>query len=199
MPTVFTKSYAAPPVERREILRYAGARDEDGILAGTLDECLGIALPVLSYRVCFCELAIKSEGTVTDLGFARVASASLAKNLGGCTHVLVLAATLGVELDRMIARYGAISPAKALLLNAIGAERIEALCDAFSADVAREYGARGFVTRPRFSPGYGDLPLTLQRELLSLLDAPKRIGVFLNESLLMTPSKSVTALVGIGE
>ena len=51
---------------------------------------------------------------------------------------------------------------------------------------------------PGFSPGYGDLPLDLQREIFAALDCPKRIGVSLNESLLMSPSKSVSAIIGLG-
>ena len=51
---------------------------------------------------------------------------------------------------------------------------------------------------PRFSPGYGDLPLSLQRDIFRVLDCPRKIGLTLNESLLMSPSKSVTAIVGLG-
>ena len=53
--------------------------------------------------------------------------------------------------------------------------------------------------RPRFSPGYGDLPLELQKDVFRVLDCPRKIGLSLNESLLMSPSKSVTAIIGIGK
>ena len=49
----------------------------------------------------------------------------------------------------------------------------------------------------RYSPGYGDLPLTLQPQLLSLLDAARQIGLTLTDTCLMTPRKSVTALFGL--
>ena len=81
------------------------------------------------------------------------------------------------------------------MLQAFGAERIEALCDVFCRDIGKELGVR---TGPRFSPGYGDLPLDAQKMIFSVLDCEKRIGLFLNDSLLMSPSKSVTAFVGIG-
>ena len=80
-----------------------------------------------------------------------------------------------------------------MFFQAIGAERIESLCDAFCAE--RE--AEGLRLRPRFSPGYGDLPLELQRDLFRGLDCSRKIGLTLNESLLMSPSKSVTAIAGI--
>ena len=50
--------------------------------------------------------------------------------------------------------------------------------------------------RPRFSPGYGDFPLTAQRDIFAILDCPKRIGLSLNQSLLLSPTKSVTAVIG---
>ena len=56
----------------------------------------------------------------------------------------------------------------------------------------------GLAVRPRFSPGYGDLPLALQREVFAALDCPRRIGLTLSDSLLMSPTKSVTALIGAG-
>ena len=49
----------------------------------------------------------------------------------------------------------------------------------------------------RFSPGYGDLPLDVQRPLFAALDVPRKIGVSLTDSLLMAPSKSVSAIIGI--
>ena len=79
-------------------------------------------------------------------------------------------------------------------MQALGAERIEALCDAFCDSLISE---KGVLLRPRFSPGYGDLPLEVQKDIFSLLECHKRIGVSLNESLLMSPSKSVTAFVGL--
>ena len=80
------------------------------------------------------------------------------------------------------------------MMQAVGAERVEALCDAFCEQFRRE---NGVGLRPRFSPGYGDLPLAAQRELFALLDCPRKIGLTLNESLLMSPTKSVTAFAGI--
>ena len=130
-----------------------------------------------------------------DLTFARTQSVSLRDHLDGCEEVLLLGATVGLELDRLINRYSRVAPAKALMLQAIGAERIEALCDAFCHELGVELSQCGEM-RPRFSPGYGDLPLELQRDIFRVLDCPRKIGLTLNDSLLMTPTKSVTALVG---
>ena len=130
-------------------------------------------------------------------GDTCVDSHDLAVALRGCERVVLFAATVGHTIDRLIARYGKIAPSRALLLQAIGAERVEALCNRFCDELAKEARARGLATRPRFSPGYGDLSLELQRELFRILDCPRRIGLSLNQSLLMSPTKSVTALVGL--
>ena len=107
-----------------------------------------------------------------------------------------MGATVGIALDRLIAKYSRISPAKALLLQALGAERIEALCDTFCDDIQK---AHKIALKPRFSAGYGDLPLDTQNSIFGLLNLPKNIGLTLNDSMLMSPSKSVTAFIGIQE
>ena len=102
--------------------------------------------------------------------------------------MLLFAATVGLELDRLIARAQSGAPARALLLQAIGAERIEALADAVGGPTpGRTRRSAALAVRPRFSPGYGDLPLALQREIFAALDCPRRIGLTLGGSLLMTP------------
>ena len=183
-------------VNRQEILRYAGVREETPELSALLEEALSELLPTLTGKVCWQEFPLTIRDGELDLGFARTGSASLARTLAGCDRILLFAATLGLGPDRLIARYSRLSPAKALLLQAIGTERIEALCDAFCRTMAE--AQPGSTLTPRFSPGYGDLPLALQEDIFRVLDCPRKIGLTLNGSLLMSPSKSVTAIVGMG-
>jgi hypothetical protein len=183
----------APPLSRGEIRRYMGQPVRDAETDALLEECLARSLGVLTYRVCFAHCPLAASGDTLSLGFAEVQSADLARHLDGCASVLVFAATLGVGLDRLILRESRRSPAHALCLQAIGTERIEALADRFCADEAARLGP----LRPRYSPGYGDLPLSFQTEIFRALDCPRRIGLTLTESLLMSPTKSVTAVVGV--
>ena len=148
--------------------------------------------------MCWCEVSLRREPEGVDLGFTRTDSKALSRCLAGCGGAVVFAATVGMGLDRLIHRAQATSPARALMLQALGAERIEALCDAFCRDLAAQAAERGLAARPRFSPGYGDWPLEAQRDIFRLLDCPRRIGLTLNNSLLMSPTKSVTAVVGLG-
>ena len=192
-------AYAAPPVDRREIIRYMGAKELTEELEALLDECLVEAEGRLRYSVCWQEIPVTVTGNTVELGCMAAESTSLANRLAGCDRAVLFAATVGLELDRLIARYSRLQPVKGLIFQAIGAERVEALCDAFSADVRRWAQEMGCCTRPRFSPGYGNVPLTLQTDIFRLLDCSRKIGLSLNSSLLMTPSKSVTAVIGIGQ
>jgi cobalamin-dependent methionine synthase I len=132
--------------------------------------------------VCYCEL---TKSAFLERILVANESGSLARFLEGSERVTVFAATVGLGVDRLINRYVSVSPVKALLFQAIGAERIEALCENF----CKELGLK-----KRFSPGYGDFALAAQREIFSLLGCEKRIGLSLTDSLLMTPTKSVTAI-----
>lgn len=192
---MITKTYNEPPFCEREILRYAGCKSPDSEILSLLHSCLNEVREKLSYQVCYRELSVRAEDSLCDFGFFRLKSKHLAQNLEGCSNVILFAATVGIQIDRLIAKYGRMSPSKALMMQAIGAERIEALCDAFCEELAAE---KGVALRPRFSPGYGDLSLTAQKDIFAILECGKRIGLFLNDSLLMSPSKSVTAFVGIG-
>ena len=197
--TVLVQTYAAPPVDRREIIRYMGARELTEELSVMLEECLREVEGRLSYRICWRELPVSTDACGVELGTIKVPSASLARNLECCHRAILFGATVGLEMDRLIARYSRLQPVKGLMFQAIGTERVEALCDAFCADLCREAAAEGKTLRPRFSPGYGDLPLELQKDIFRELDCSRKIGLSLNGSLLMSPTKSVTAIVGIAD
>ncbi len=193
MSVIVQKNIALPKICEREVLRYAGVRGDDG--SPTLfSECIAEAADIFEPMVCYTELSLKIVGELCDFGGFSVKSKSLAKALFGCEKVLVFAATVGMPFDRLSAKYIRLSPAKALLLSSLGTERIEAVCDAFVSEYSKKNGVKLTM---RFSPGYGDLPLDVQKEVFAVLDPYKNIGVALGGSLLMTPTKSVTAFVGI--
>ena len=193
--TILTKTYSASPIDEKEILRYAGGIADDNTIK-LLNECINEALDCITYKVCYHKLPVKINGDLCDFGVFNVQSKNLATNLSGCNSVIIFGATVGIGIDRLITKYSHISPAKALMLQAFGAERIEALCDDFCKDIQNTFKTQ---LKPRFSAGYGDLPLDTQKQIFSLLNLPKNIGLTLNDSLLMSPTKSVTAFIGMQE
>ena len=134
MTVVTIKNYPAPPIDEREILRYAGCKEAETDVLDLLHACLDEVRNKLVYRVCYTELPLAVTGDTCNLGAFSVQSSCLAKHLMGCARVLLFASTVGIEIDRQIVKYGRLAPSKALMMQAIGTERIEALCDLFCAD-----------------------------------------------------------------
>ena len=156
---------------------------------GSLRVCSCRAFATRSFPFCIPRAALKSAAC----RFAPTRSLCLCD----CDSAVLFVATVGGAPDRLMAKYSHVSPAASLAVSAVGSERVEALCDLFCAELAAENATRGRVTVQRFSPGYGDLPLSVQRDIFSVLAPHKHIGVMLGDSLLMSPSKSVSAIVGI--
>ncbi len=121
----------------------------------------------------------------------------IARFLEGCTHAVLLAVTLGMENERELLRARALGPVQELMTDACASSMAEEAARAASAEVERRAAEAGFRCTRRFSPGYGDLPLSLQPEMLRLTGADRMLGVQTAPSFLMTPMKSVTAVVGL--
>lgn len=191
------------PVNRAEMLRYAGI-PLTAAKKGTPDD--------LAMQADWAVAQVKGQivnkigylaGNLTwdEDGFPVLPfpqkSEYLKKNLRGCDRFVMFAATVGAGMDRLIRRYEVSDAAKGVLLQGLGAERVESLADAFNKVVSDEAGKCGYKTHPRFSPGFGDLPVTVQKDFLATLDAGRRMGITLSESCLMAPSKTVTAVIGL--
>ena len=184
------------PFDEKEILRYAmlpsfAPKPEEL----PLQECLKAAKGAAQCRAVWRRYPLIQDGDTLDLGFARTDSRDLKQHLEGCGEILLFACTAGAETDRRIARAKLLSPARSLLMHAIGAQQVEGGCDRLCDRLARQFPDR--LLTDRFSPGYGDLTLEMQRDVMAALDCGRTVGITLTDSLLMTPSKSVTAIIGM--
>ena len=186
------------PFDEKEILRYAmlpsfAPKPEEL----PLKECLEAAKGAAKCRAVWRRYPLRRNGEELDLGFARTDTRDLRQHLEGCSEILLFACTAGAEMDRRIARAKLLSPARGLLMHAIGAQQVEGGCDRLCQRLAELFPDRQLTDR--FSPGYGDLPLAMQRDVMEALDCGRTVGITLTDSLLMTPSKSVTAIIGMKE
>ena len=123
-------------------------------------------------------------------------SKALSIRLAECREAYLACGTLGAAFDAYHRRISVRSGADALIVQAIGAAAIEKVMDGIEDSIRAEL-APGESLVTRYSPGYADFPLAEQRTLLGLIDAPRRVGVTLTDSLLMAPSKSVSAVIGV--
>ncbi len=187
-------------LSEKEVLRYLGYRTHaaDERTRQMIHEVTLAAEAEIQPKSVYMELPLRilSENEV-QIGATVFKSQKLSRHLCGCERILVFAATLGAGADRLLRRFSAANSAQAAVAQAVLAAMTESYCDSVCESIAQQEEQNGWYLRPRFSPGYGDLPLTAQRDLFRLCDITKRIGIALTDSCLMLPTKSVSAFIGL--
>lgn len=187
-------------VDTSEVLRYMGCPPEKagGELRALVEDCAGELLSVVRPRWAWREVALthEAEGVRLESGLL-LPGTDLKSHLAGCRRAVVFCATLGAETDALIRRCEQRDMGRALALDCCASAAVEELCDRIELELQGKFPGCFFPYR--YSPGYGDLPLQVQGELLELLDAPRRVGLCATESCLLTPRKSVTAILGVSE
>lgn len=174
-----------------EAVRYLGdARVKmNDTMEALLKECeeqvLSVAEPKYLYKIIDlpCEELIMGE--------------DIQKHLAGCQQAVLLCATLGVGIDRMLRIEQVKDMSKAVVLDTLASVAIEQVCQKFDAFIAETFPDR--YQTFRFSPGYGDYPIEMQKYFLTELNAPKKIGLTTNDNYLLIPTKSVTAVCGLSD
>jgi 5-methyltetrahydrofolate--homocysteine methyltransferase len=183
-------------LNRTDALRYMGygTREPDSQTSALLDKCERELLRAIDGKYVYRVFSL-TDGQIPDSKF-RLDGYSVKKHLQGCTKVIFLCATLSDTVDRLIRIKQISAMAEAIVVDALASAAVEQVCDLAENEILQEFPNLEHTWR--FGLGYGDFPLTGQSKFLDILDAPKRIGVCVNESLLLTPTKSVTCVIGLG-
>lgn len=137
------------------------------------------------------------EGEVLEGSGVTLPGRTAGRMLAECGQAVLLLCTLGAPFETMLRAEQARDMARAVMLDACGSAWVEAGCDAAERKISALFP--GLYLTDRFSPGYGDLPLSLQGAVCAVLDARRRLGVQVTDSFLMNPSKSVTAIIGLAD
>ena len=207
-------------VNRKEVERYLGYKginEIDEEVSKRIDECIADmqqqVAPKYTYKTFPIEWKFsfklvpdadgkgshKEKSVTCEFAGIKVSSGNLLKNLDGCAEIVLMAVTLGPAPDMLVRRAEVRDMLKAYTYQAVGAAMAEAWCDEINEKIVNEAKERGLFVRPRFSPGYGDFPLEVQKDFERILEMPKTVGITLSDSLLMTPTKSITAVIGLTE
>lgn len=186
-------------IRTKEAVRYLGygrhAIDERTLemIQDSFQELEQVANARFVYR--FFEIIKKNQNELTIGGF-KIQSENLSKNLKDCKQAIMFCATLGPSVDLLIKKYSVSDMSKAVVLQACAAAFLEEYCDKMQEQIADALDD-GLYLRPRFSPGYGDFSIFHQKELLEITNASKQIGLTMTDGYMLTPSKSITAVMGI--
>lgn len=187
-------------ISRREIARYLGYRREqpDPSVSGLIEDCIGELTRECSPKSVHQIFPLQTDGSAhIRIGTMDFISEQLARNLRACDQVILFAATLGSAADTAVRRASLRDMSRSVVMQAAAAAMIEAYCNDVQDEIRGEMLSRGLYLRPRFSPGYGDCPLSLQKDITRMLDTSRRIGLTLTEDHLLVPMKSVTAFIGL--
>lgn len=184
-------------LNENEILLYLGYRGQEypaevkAQIGRCVREVLAAAVPRLIWRRFPVNgayfLALPLEGK------------DIRELLEGCQEAVLMAVTLGQGIDRLLAKSSVSNMADAVIMDACASTAIENVADNFEADLRKELEADNLYLTDRFSPGYGDLPLSVQKPFCAALDTERKIGLSVSSSMLMVPGKSVTAALGIAD
>lgn len=178
-----------------QYLRWTGSEIPPEVDA-LIDDCMAQTLSVAEPRWTWTVSPIDRAARTPALAFTGQDVPAL---LADCDRVVFFAATLGNGLEMAIRRAQVRDMTRALVLDCCGSAAIEAVCDEAEGEILTALNDPSVYLTDRFSPGYGDLPITAQTDLLAAVDGPRRIGLHLTASNILTPRKSVTALIGLAD
>jgi cobalamin-dependent methionine synthase I len=188
-------------INKEEVLRYLGykGQDIDENLINTIEECREEIKKLITPRVVYSYKNVKSndDGVEVITTNLILKGKDIKEHLKNSTECVLMAVTLGNEVERQTRLYEKTNLTKALILDACATTAVEEVCDIVENNVKEKAILNGMNITFRYSPGYGDLPLDVQNSFLRTLEAQKKIGLTVSENNLLFPRKSVTAIIGI--
>ncbi len=158
----------------------------------TIKNCIERIFNIFKPRYCYAKTSVFPNDKGCTFDFMSADSVSIAKALSGCRSAYVVAVTLGIEVDRIITSLAVTSKAQSFIADAVASALAESA-------VQYVTNLLGENLAMRFSPGYGDFVLSYQEKILDYLKADKLLGIKLSSSYIMTPRKTVTALIGVND
>ncbi len=180
----------------QEILYYLGYRSQgiEDALNQQIQYCISQIQknmhPTLTYKIVNV-----NKGCIVDF---PVYGKDIQELISKADQVILFCATIGNDVERLILRNEVMNMANALIMDAVASVAIENVCNNFEEDIRKYYSDIYYVS-DRFSPGYGDCPISMQKQFCSYLNTEKLMGVHVTDSYIMTPRKSVTAILSLSK
>ena len=187
-------------ISKSEAARYMGVKGmPDQAVAELLDRAEKIVREKIHPKYVYIEtdVTFTDEGVVLGAMSVPLTGEDIKRHLSGCNRAVIMAATLTQEADKLIRQAAVTNMAESLAIDCLCSAAVEQVCDRAEEEIFSRCSAP--YRTWRFSPGYGDLPLSLQSSLLLALNAQRRIGLTVTDSSLLIPSKSVTAIIGMSD
>ena len=189
-------------IDREEVLRYLEykGQDIDNNLIEIIEECINITKDRINPRYTFRVYSIKQKykGIIELEGTNLILESNdLYEILKDCNECILMAATLGINIEKDIKKYSCTELTKGIIIDSCATTAIEEVCDRVQNEIENNILKNGQYLTFRYSPGYGDLSIEKNTEILTILNGQKEIGLTITNSGIMIPRKSVIAIIGI--
>ena len=176
-------------IDRAQAFRYMGLHGKpDDKMQKMADEAEKDLLARIQPRYCWKAFQKKNLENI-------LIGEDIQKHLESCELVILFCATLSQSADACIRLAQAVDVLAGMMTDAMASALTEQLCDEVEKEILENFPA--MYSTWRFSPGYGDMPLSVQNDFLNLINAEKRLGICVSGGGLLIPTKSVTAIIGI--
>ncbi len=188
-------------LNKKNILAYMGAKNSSMIVFGELDEMIMVAKTIVKPKFTYeiFDIEVNNDCVKLQNCDLKLVGFDIAKHLKTSTKCALMAVTLGHEIDRKVKSLMSTDMVNGVFLDAISSELVEVVCDICEKEIIDIASKQGLQTVFRYSPGYGDFPLSVQKDFVKTIFADKKLGIVVNDNFFMQPYKSVTAVVGFCE
>ncbi|HMM22593.1 MAG TPA: methionine synthase [Selenomonadales bacterium] len=185
-------------LSEQETRRYAGLGGSASFPGELVASACGDGLLLAKPRATWKRYAYNRDRQIIHAPSpALISSRDVAAHLQAAVEVAVLAVTIGPQLEKEVTRrFAAGDYTAGLLLDAAGTTAVEQTADEACKYLAGEAARAGLGCTSRYSPGYGDWAVEEQPSVLTLADGAA-IGITINESCILSPRKSITAVIGL--
>ena len=188
-------------IPKDEVLRYLGYRSQlideklDELIDLTIEESKTLIAP--RFITSRCKVSLVENG-VKLLGTSVILTGNdIKEHLKDSKECVLMGVTIGGNIEKRINLYGKTNLTKSLILDSCATTAVEEICDKVEDYIKSEAIGNGEFITIRYSPGYGDLSLDVQKDIINILKSEKTIGLTVSTHNLLMPRKSVTAIIGL--
>ena len=190
-------------IDKGEALRYLGYKGGEisADIHCMVECCIQETIQIESSRyVCRIFALERADGLLLLQGSTcTLQGNAIREHLKDCDQCALIAATLGSEFDFSLRTAQIRDMSRAVILDSCGSAAVENICDQIEDRLRIDARKQELYLTDRFSPGYADMPLSMQKGICDVLDTKRKMGLYINDSHILIPRKSVTAVIGLSK
>lgn len=190
-------------INKSEVLRYLGYKGQciDENLNQKINQCIDETKENIDLKYVYEVYDIKNNTKSHIVEFKnsnlKFESKDISELLKDCDKCILMSATLGFNIEKTIRTYSYKNLTKGVIIDACATTSIEEACDIIQDNILQDVSKENKTLTMRYSPGYGDLDIRVNKDILNILNAQRKIGITVTDTGIMIPRKSVVALIGI--